>query len=84
MAASDLTVLRSPDFPQVLASAIDRVINRVIEAVAESNLACCSYESGESRMGACDSVPCIQKATVFHLESERELCADHFRVVSRG
>jgi hypothetical protein len=83
MAQSTLPVLSSPDFPQVLAQAIDRIVNRVIEALAEAHLSCCAYESPESSAGACDSMPCIQKATIFHLESERELCADHFRAVNR-
>ncbi len=84
MAAHDLTVLRSPDFPQVLRDAIDRAVTRVCQAQDESYLSCCSYESPESRYGACDAVPCIRKATVHHLESEQEFCLDHFQEVSRG
>jgi hypothetical protein len=84
MAHSTLAVLSSPDFPQVLRLAIDRAVNRVIEQQDESHLDCCSWESGESRPGACDSIPCIDKATVHHLASEQEYCLRHFEGVSRG
>jgi hypothetical protein len=40
-----------------------------------------AVESGESRSGACDSVPCIQKATVHHLARELGYCEPHFRAV---
>lgn len=84
MAHSTLAALSSPDFPQGLALAIDRRVTRVLQVADEAQLSCCSYESGESRMGACDSLPCIQKATVHHLELEQQFCPEHFREVSRG
>jgi hypothetical protein len=84
MASPNLPVFSSPDFPQGLAQAIDRAVTRVLRVADESQLSCCSYESGESRVGACDSVPCIQKATVHHLELEQGFCLAHFREVSRG
>lgn len=88
MAHSTLAVLSSPDFPQLLRLAIDRAfdreISRVIETHDEAHLDCCAWESGETRPGACDSIPCIQKATVHHLLTEQEYCLEHFRTVSRG
>ena len=83
MAAPNLSVLRSPDFPQILRLAIDRAVTRVLAVADESQLACCSYESPESRYGACDGLPCIQKATVHSLKFEQDYCLDHFRAVRR-
>jgi hypothetical protein len=77
--SSTLAVLSSPDFPQLLRLAIDRAVTRVISQQDESHLDCCSYESPESRYGACDSEPCCDLATVHHLQSERDFCAKHFR-----
>ena len=84
MAHSILSVVSSPDFPQLLRSAIDRAVTRTLERIAESNLSCCSYESPESRVGACDGLPCVQKATVHHLQAEQEYCLRHFEEVRRG
>jgi hypothetical protein len=83
MAAQHLNVFSSPNFPQILMDAIDRAVSRVIAVSDQAHLACCSYESPESRIGACDGMPCIQKATVYHLESGRELCLTHFRKEAR-
>ena len=76
MAAPTLSVLSRPQFPQVFTRAINSLVTR--------QLGLCSFESGESHIGACDSVPCTQEATVVHLESDRELCFRHFVEVSRG
>lgn len=42
-------------------------------------LSTCEYESPESCKGACDGERCGDQAVVFHLGSESELCAKHFR-----
>jgi hypothetical protein len=82
VAAQNLSVFSSPDFPQVLRSAIDRAVTRVLGVADRAQLSCCSYESPESIYGACDSLPCCDLATVHHLQSERDFCAKHFRQVS--
>ena len=84
MAVQHLTVLHSPEFPQVFSGALDQLQSRVERVVRESQLSPCCYESPESRPGAADSLPCSQTATVHHLASEQEFCAKHFREVSRG
>jgi hypothetical protein len=81
---STLAVLSSLDFPQVLASAIDRQVTRTLNLYAESHLNGSSYESPESLYGARDGLSYIAKATVHHLELEQDLCLEHFREVSRG
>lgn len=84
MAHSTLAVLSAPDFPQILRLAIDRAVSRTLQQVDESHLDVCAHVSGESRIGACDSLPCNQPATVHHLESEVEYCEFHFRSVILG
>lgn len=79
MAHSTLAVLAHPDFPQVLRAAIDRAVDRIIPS-----LGYCSYESAEPRWGACDGLPCKQKAVIHHLELQRDLCAKHFLEANRG
>ena len=76
MAAQNLSVFSRPQFPQVFARAINSLVTR--------QLGLCSFESGESSYGACDSVPCTHEATVLHLESDREFCFRHFVEASRG
>ena len=84
MAVQHLTVLHSPEFPQVFRGALDQLQARVERVLRESHLSPCCYESPESRPGLGDSIACNQLGTVHHLASERVLCAGHFREVSRG
>ena len=83
MAAQHHTALSLPNFPQVFTQLMDREVTRVSQLVTQAHLGCCDYETPESHWGACDGIPCIEKATVHHLASEREFCLDHFRKVTR-
>jgi|HubBroStandDraft_2_1064218.scaffolds.fasta_scaffold220214_1 hypothetical protein len=81
MAAQHLTALASPEFPQVLNDSVERIIDVVDHVLAANSL---NY-----LLGPCDFEDqygdCRQRATVHHLESEKEYCCDHFRkVVQRG
>lgn len=73
MAHHTLAVLSSPDFPQVLAAAIDRAFERVL---AHPQFGNCDYTD--------EYVDCMADATVHHLASGHEFCARHFTEVSRG
>lgn len=73
MAASDLTVLRSPDFPQVLKDAIDRAVSRIAD---RPELGRCDFED--------EFFDCRKPATVHNLIDDMEYCARHFREVLRG
>jgi hypothetical protein len=71
-----LSILSSPNFPQVLDSAIDHALFRAVERIFAQPT--CIYESPESSVGACDGgFPCFEKAT------HGEYCLKHFREVSR-
>lgn len=84
MAAQHLTVLHSPDFPQVLDAALRRLFDRMLPEFPPQ-LSPCSYESPESAWGACDGgIPCSQIATVHHLASDMQFCMGHFGEVGRG
>jgi hypothetical protein len=83
MAQATLPASPSPEFPQVLDLAINRIILRV-DRVLSPVLDICQYEYPETRPGACNGFPCAANATVFDLSEERELCAKHFREVNRG
>jgi hypothetical protein len=77
MAAKTLPVLTHHNFPQVFPSAIDTRI-RAVEKV----LGLCDWTEPESHSGACDGgFPCMERATVSHLESGNEFCLSHFREV---
>jgi hypothetical protein len=75
MAAQHLTALASPEFPQVLDVCFSRLQDQVERVMAQSYLSECDFED---RYG-----DCRQRATVHHLESEKEYCADHFRKVTK-
>ena len=83
MAQATLAVLHSPEFPQVLNSAINRIVLRV-DRVLSPSLGICQYEYPETFSGACNGFPCANTATIFSLSDEREYCARHFQGVSRG
>jgi hypothetical protein len=76
MAAQHLTALASPEFPQVLDVCFSRLQDQVARVMAQSYLSECDFED--------EYGDCRQRATVHHLESEKEYCADHFRKVTRG
>ena len=78
MAHQTLSVLHSPDFPQVLLSAIDRAVTLSLRRIeARPLLGTCDYEG--------EGFECSAPATVHHIEFEREFCAAHFqKVVGRG
>lgn len=87
MAHSTLSVLHSPEFPQVYAAAIDdaiRAVDRVLLAHNTLLLGKCQYEYPETSPGACNGLPCAETGTVFDQENELEYCVGHFREVSRG
>ncbi len=76
MASPTLSVLRSPDFPQVLVQAIDRAVDRVVFGI------CCH----EERIGSSNdhnSQLCNSSATVHNLEDGLDYCERHFRKVVR-
>jgi len=50
------------EFPQVFAAAIDREIVRLSRLLELGQLSTCTYESPETRPGACDGWPCHQMA----------------------
>lgn len=80
MAAPTLSVLSAPQFSQALDAALDQLQTLVRAAeicAAESHLTTC-YWSDEHVSD------CRQLATVHHLESGLEFCADHFRKVEKG
>ena len=76
MADQHLTALSSPEFPQVFDRCLDQLFQRVERILAASYLSTCAFED---QFGDCREV-----ATVHHLKSEHEFCADHFKVISRG
>ena len=76
MADQHLTALSSPEFPQVFDRCLDQLFQRVERILAASYLSTCAFED---QFGDCREV-----ATVHHLASEHEFCADHFKVISRG
>jgi hypothetical protein len=77
MAAQHLTALSSPEFPQALDRSLNQLFERVDRILAQSYLSECDFEDQYG--------DCRQRATVHHLESEKEYCCDHFRkVVQRG
>ena len=83
MSQATLAVLHSPEIPQVLDLAIQRIILRV-DRVLSPVLEVCQYEHPETFSGACDGFPCANTATIFSLSDEREYCARHFQVVALG
>jgi hypothetical protein len=83
MAQPTLPASPSPEFPQVLDLAIQRIILRV-DRVLSPVLDLCQYEHPETFSGACDGFPCANTATIFSLSDEREYCARHFQVVALG
>ena len=83
MALQTLPVLSHPDFPQVFSASLDRFtadVNRIFE---RSLLPDCSFEFPESHAGACDGMPCCEKATVSEISGDHSFCEKHFRDVSR-
>ena len=76
MAVTHLTALSSPEFPQVFDASLNQLFQRVDRILAASYLSTCAFED---QFGDCREV-----ATVHHLASEHEFCADHFKVISRG
>ena len=83
MSQATLPASPSPEFPQVLDLAIQRIILRV-DRVLSPVLEICQYEHPETFSGACDGFPCANTATIFSLSDEREYCAKHFRGVNRA
>jgi len=75
MAAQHLTALASPEFPQVFDRCLSDLFDRVERVMAQSYLSECDFED--------EYGDCRQRATVHHLESEKEYCADHFRKVTK-
>jgi len=75
VAAHQHTLLFHPGFQQVFDGALGQQIRRIERVLSEAELDCCEFE---------DEVGCGAVATVSDLESEREYCPRHFRVVSRG
>ena len=77
MAAQHLTILSTPNFPQVLDRALAQLDRLVVRTVSlHFLLSQCDFEDEH-----CD---CRAQATVHHLESEKEYCVRHFQAVSRG
>lgn len=71
MAHSTLPSLTHSEFPQVFTQAIDQMVARMS---ARPQLGQCDY---------CDEYcDCRQAATVHHLASEQEFCAQHFAKVA--
>lgn len=77
MAPKRLHVFASPDFPQVFDFQLDRIFALVDHSLAPQ-LGICCWESAETREGACNGIPCYQRAVVHHLESDLEFCLKHF------
>lgn len=74
MAHSTLSVLSAPHFPQVLNSAINSFVTRIVE---HPLLASCDFES--------EHLDCKKPAAVHHLGTDSSYCVEHFRkVVARG
>ena len=68
MADANFTLLDSPDFPQVFAAAIDRLVDRC--------LGVCWYDDGNQT--------CSKPGTVHQLGTDYDFCLDHFKKVTRG
>lgn len=73
MAHSNLPVFSHPDFPQTFAAAIDRAVERML---AKPQLGTCWFED--------EYTVCRKPATVHHLGTDFEYCAEHFKAVLRG
>ena len=81
MAAQHLTILSTPNFPQVLYSAIDRALEREIGQIERQ----VSVAFAKVHLSQCDwsdeFCDCFQRATVHDLKSEQEFCLRHFAEV---
>ena len=77
MSAHDLTVLRSPEFPQALEDAVHFEIRRVDRILSQSYLTRCYFSDP-------DCPNCRATATVHDLKTGQEFCLDHFQAVRRG
>jgi hypothetical protein len=81
MAEPHLTLLHSPEFPQVFSSAIDQMVARI---AAKPELALCAYEERIGSYNDHNSELCHRLAVVHDLESDLDFCARHFAEVARG
>ena len=71
MAQPTLPQFFSPGFPQLLDTLLGAQIRRV-DSILQNSLRCCEFD---------DEFGCGAVATITHLDSERELCPKHFRLI---